>query len=57
MNEFTKQDLQDYIQYRRNALKELLSIGVIPGIVDSIERYKMQGILEEFDAIEEWFDE
>ncbi len=57
MNDFTKEDLQKYIKYRRNILNEMLSAGVIPGVVDSIERYRMQGILEEFDAMEEWFDE
>lgn len=57
MNDFTKEDLQEYIRIRRIALNELLQAGIVPGFIDSIERYKMQGAMEEFEAIEEWFSE
>ena len=57
MNDFTREDLREYIRIRRHALNELLQAGIVPGFVDSVERYKMQGVLEEFEAMEEWFGE
>ncbi len=57
MIDITKEDLEEYIKIRRNAIKSLLKEGVVPGFIDSIEIYKMHGVLEEFFAMEDWFHE
>lgn len=57
MNDFAREELEEYIQYRRNAINDLLKQGIIPGFIDTIEINKMHGVLEELKAIEGWFDE
>jgi hypothetical protein len=57
MINITKNDLIEYIQIRRNAINEILKIGVTPGILDSIEIIELKAVLAEFETIEDWFHE
>lgn len=56
MNDFTKEELQEYISMRRNAINSLINVGIAPGILDGIEMIKLYGKLEELEGMEEWFN-
>lgn len=55
MNDFTKEELQEYIAIRRNGIGKLIDGGIIPGVLDNIELTKLQGVLEEFETMEIYF--
>lgn len=57
MNEFTKEELRNYLRIRRNAINEIINMRPIPGIIDTLEKDKMKAILDEFTFMEAWFNE
>ena len=57
MSDFTKEDLKDYIEMRRNAIISLIGTEPFQGVLDSIEINRMRAILDEFTFMESWFNE
>lgn len=57
MTEFTKENLLKYIELRTKILEKRIQTGIIPGLIDSIDIYKIKGRLYELAHLKEWLDE